>query len=126
MYVIGKTFRFAAAHHLPEMPPGHKCRNIHGHNFTVTLVLAHEHLTDHTQMVRDYGDLAQVKAWIDHTLDHHSLNEVLPQPTAEVLAKYVFDSWALLYSELHTVVVQETPGTMAAYSPHPQPIVWTA
>ena len=44
MYVIGKTFSFAAAHFLTCVPPSHKCARLHGHTYTVTVELAAEHL----------------------------------------------------------------------------------
>ena len=73
---ISKTFGFAAAHHLPALPEGHKCRRPHGHNYTVTLVLAATRLDDR-EMVLDYGELAPVRAWIGKTLDHRDLNSLL-------------------------------------------------
>ena len=36
---ISKTFRVEAAHRLPNVPPGHKCARLHGHNWVVTLHL---------------------------------------------------------------------------------------
>lgn len=35
MYRIGKRFMFEAAHHLPDLPEGHKCARLHGHSYTV-------------------------------------------------------------------------------------------
>jgi len=139
-YVIAKTFRFSAAHHLPQLPHGHPCRNVHGHNFTVTAVLTCSE-PDSNGFVLDYGDLAKFRKWIDTNLDHGKLdlNDYFEKqgwglPTAENLAQRL---WQIAYeilegvtpnggSLLHTMVVQETPGTMAAYSPHPAPLVWTA
>jgi len=36
---IGRTYRFEAARYLPLVPEGHRCRNLHGHNYRVTIVL---------------------------------------------------------------------------------------
>lgn len=125
MYTIAKTFEFSAAHHLPELPEGHKCRNQHGHNFAVTLVLAAEEL-DQYGFVMDYAGLASVREFIDNNLDHKDLNEVLEfDPTAESLAAWMYDVVRTGIPQLHTVVVQETGKTMAAYTPYDQPIVWT-
>jgi hypothetical protein len=33
-------FRFEAAHLLPHVPDGHKCRRLHGHSFKVELAVA--------------------------------------------------------------------------------------
>ena len=116
-YAITKTFTFAAAHHLPQLPDGHKCRRPHGHNYAVTLVLEADHL-DPCGMVTDYGDLDPVKQWIATDLDHRDLNEVLPcLPTAEWLARAVWDRWTKRYPELAEVIVSETPATTASYRP---------
>lgn len=33
MLQVSKEFRFEAAHALPHLPDGHKCRNLHGHSY---------------------------------------------------------------------------------------------
>jgi len=114
-YRISKTFGFAAAHHLPQLPEGHKCRRVHGHNYRLTLVIAGE--LDDRDMVVDYGDLDRVRSWIAKTFDHRDLNQVIDHPTAERLAEYVFTRWAEVYPELVEVVVSETPDTTASYAP---------
>jgi len=139
-YVIAKTFRFSAAHHLPQLAEGHPCRNVHGHNFTVTAVLTCAE-PDSNGFVLDYGDLDGFRTWINDNLDHGKLdlNEYFTEqgwglPTAENLAERLFDvAIEILYELnphtvdlLHTMVVQETPGTMAAYCPTGTPLVWTA
>lgn len=132
-YAIAKTFRFSAAHHLPQLAEGHPCRNVHGHNFTVTLVLS-AHGLDSDGFVLDYGDLAPFKRYVDRHLDHGELdlNEYFAarawgHPTAENLAYRLHDVAKALFGAevVHTVVVQETPGTMASYSDG-KPLVWTA
>lgn len=40
MYRIGKLFRFEAAHHLSDLPEGHKCARLHGHSYTVEISVA--------------------------------------------------------------------------------------
>ena len=34
---LKKEYRFEAAHHLPRVPPGHKCSRLHGHSYRVEL-----------------------------------------------------------------------------------------
>ena len=46
MHAITKAFSFAAAHSLPQLPDGHKCRRVHGHNYEVLVELRSEELDD--------------------------------------------------------------------------------
>jgi 6-pyruvoyltetrahydropterin/6-carboxytetrahydropterin synthase len=119
MFEIAKTFRFAAAHHLPQLPEGHKCRNVHGHNYTVEVRIASEDL-DLYGFVVDYGDLAPVRTYLDSTFDHRDLNAVMPvAPTAELLAVHIHAHiMATLPLPADTTVavrVSETPDTWAEY-----------
>jgi 6-pyruvoyltetrahydropterin/6-carboxytetrahydropterin synthase len=117
MYEIGKTFTFEAAHSLPALPEGHKCRRPHGHSYRVTLVLRTSGLDDYG-FVRDYGELHEFRSWIDAHLDHRDLNTVLPVPTtAEHLARLLYGVAAEFYPETVAVRVQETATTYAEYRP---------
>lgn len=42
-YRIGKSFTFDAAHRLPGLRAGHKCGRLHGHTYTVEVVLTRRH-----------------------------------------------------------------------------------
>lgn len=90
MFKIAKSFEFAASHVLSGLPIDHQCGRLHGHNYVVDVELSAEFL-DSTGFVLDYGELKPVKAWIDSTLDHRHLNEVMGelQPSAEILAKWI-------------------------------------
>lgn len=119
-YTIGKQFSFAASHHLDHLPPGHKCARLHGHTYTVQVLLASEEL-DQAGFVTDYGDLYPLRCYIDASLDHRDLNEVLPiQPSCELLARHLF-CWCRDHLEaghlLIAVRVSESPGTWAEYRP---------
>lgn len=117
MYRIGKTFTFDAAHHLGGLPQEHKCSRRHGHTYRVTLHLEAPAVDD-VGFVVDYGELRPVKDWVDHVLDHRDLNDVLPvNPTAENLARWVYERWAGQYPTLRAVTVKETEATYAEYSP---------
>jgi 6-pyruvoyltetrahydropterin/6-carboxytetrahydropterin synthase len=66
--------------------------------------------------VIDYLDLEPIKHYVDDHLDHQHLNDVLPfNPTAENLAKYLYDTFKPLFAELFKVEVCETPKTKAIY-----------
>jgi 6-pyruvoyltetrahydropterin/6-carboxytetrahydropterin synthase len=68
--------------------------------------------------VTDYRDLDSIKEFIDKSLDHRDLNEVLEiNPTAESLAKLIFTTFRRKYPQLVSVEVSETPKTTARYTP---------
>jgi 6-pyruvoyltetrahydropterin/6-carboxytetrahydropterin synthase len=119
-FTIGKWFTFDAAHSLPHLPTGHKCRRLHGHTYRVQLVLR-GHL-DENGFVTDYGDLRGFQSVIE-SLDHQNLNEVLagliPCTTAEHLAAWLFKQAEALYPNLGVVYVEvrETPNTFARFTP---------
>lgn len=116
VYRISKTFHFSAAHQLNTLPPEHKCSRLHGHNYSVTVVLAADDVDDHG-FVRDYGELAEVRKYLDGRLDHNNLSEIFDWPvTAENLAAFLYNVFKPQFPELDEVVVSETPGTMAMYS----------
>jgi len=114
-YVISKTFRFAAAHHLPQLPEDHKCRRVHGHNYEATIYLTAARLTK--GMVQDYADLDTIGDWLRTVFDHRDLNDALDEPTAENLARAIYEAHHLNFPEMTGVVVHETPGTSASYYP---------
>lgn len=119
MFRIAKKFSFSASHQLFGLPEGHKCGRLHGHNYTVEVVLRSETLNQ-VGFVRDYGDLGVLKKFLDEVLDHQHLNSVLvgtvgAPTTAECLARYL---WALCkwwWPETEEVRVSETENTWASY-----------
>ncbi|MBX7267526.1 6-carboxytetrahydropterin synthase [Micromonospora sp. Llam7] len=120
MYRISKRWTFDAAHHLDGLPDGHKCARVHGHTWAVEVVLAAAALTG-PGFVTDFGELAPLGRYIDDTLDHRDLNEVLDvPPTSENLARHVAD-WFLgnlqaqVAGRLVAVRVSETPTSAAEY-----------
>lgn len=118
MYTISKEFHFSASHVLARLPSWHPCSRMHGHNYVVILELraGDEQLSD-VGFVRDYRELGVVKTWIDDTLDHRHLNDALGDlsPSAEHLARWIFDHWIGEFPELTAVRVSETPKTWAVY-----------
>jgi 6-pyruvoyltetrahydropterin/6-carboxytetrahydropterin synthase len=119
-YRIGRSFTFDAAHHLPGLPEGHKCARVHGHTYTVTVIVESEDLTG-PGFVTDFGELAPLGRYIADRLDHRDLNEVLDvAPTSEHLARHVADWFAehlqpALPGRLVSVRVAETPTSWAEY-----------
>jgi 6-pyruvoyltetrahydropterin/6-carboxytetrahydropterin synthase len=93
MITIAKIFDFDAAHFLPLVPEGHKCRRMHGHTYRaeVRISVADESALDPRGMICDYAEIAAAWAPIHDLLDHRTLNDVpgLENPTTEVLAPWI-------------------------------------
>lgn len=91
---IGRSYQFESAHFLPKVPQGHRCRNLHGHNYRVEVVLHGE--VDERGFVKDFGEIDAEMAPLIATLDHTLLNEVpgLENPTAEIIAQWLLDRLA--------------------------------
>ncbi len=104
-----KEFQFEAAHHLPNVPKGHKCGRLHGHSFLVRLEITSE-VDEHTGWVMDFAELKAAFKPLYERLDHHYLNEIpgLENPTSEVLAKWIWDEMKPLVPELSAVMIKET------------------
>ncbi len=118
MYRISKEFHFSASHQLLDLPDTHQCARLHGHNYVVEVELASATL-DANGFVRDYHELAPLKAYIDDQLDHRHLNDVLNDNmvTAERLAKHFYDWCHARWPETTAARVSETPKTWAEYRP---------
>ena len=79
---------FSAAHHLPQYEGA--CHQLHGHTWKTVFVIDGPVQAD--GMVCDFK---VIKKLLDNNLpDHQLLNELLPNPTAENLAQYLFDKIA--------------------------------
>ncbi len=89
---ISTKLTFEAAHHLPMLPETHKCHRIHGHNYTIEVVLRAP-IDPELGMAFDYADIDHiVDERIIAVCDHRLLNDIpgLENPTAENIA-----IWAL-------------------------------
>jgi len=109
MTEIFREFTFEAAHQLPHVPEGHKCRRLHGHSYRVAIGL--EGPVDPTLgWVQDFGDIKEAWKPIESRLDHYYLNEVpgLDNPTSELLAQWIWLEIAPALPCLAYVRVHET------------------
>lgn len=122
MYRVAKQFSFSASHVLAGLGDDHPCSRLHGHNYVVEVVAEADRL-DERGFVVDFAELDPVKGWIDATLDHRHLNDVLEgQPSAEAIARLTFE-WCRanlpppVAGKVAAVRVWETPRAWAEYRP---------
>ncbi len=116
MYTITKRFDFEASHRLGGLPEGHKCSRMHGHSYRVEIVLESEQL-DERGFVVDYGELKPLGDLIDRRFDHCHLNDFILQPTAENIARTLYEFAVMRWPQTVAVRVSETAKTWATYQP---------
>jgi len=106
---IFKQFTIEAAHHLPNVPEGHKCRRLHGHSFRIEVHVSGP-VAVHEGWVQDFADLGQAFKPIYEQLDHFYLNEIegLENPTSENLARWIWRRLKPGLPGLTSIVVRET------------------
>jgi len=86
---VSKMFKFEAAHSLPYLPEGHKCRRLHGHSYRFEVECEGE--VDDRGFVIDYADIAKAINPLVEKMDHQNLNDLFDfKTTAENLAIYIF------------------------------------
>lgn len=131
MYSATQEFRFCYGHRLLRHPG--KCARLHGHNGVAVVMLRQARL-DAQGMVFDFDLLlAGLGQWLLSTLDHRMLleagdpaldplrasgEELLElgfAPTAENLARLVFDQAKSLGLPVFEVRLVEQPGSVASY-----------
>ena len=110
------AFRFEAAHLLPRVPEGHKCRRLHGHSYAVEVAVRGPVNPD-TGFLVDFDVLEEAWKPVFGALDHHYLNEVpgLDNPTSEHLCKWIWDKMIPLLPQLSKVTVFETTEARCEY-----------
>jgi 6-pyruvoyltetrahydropterin/6-carboxytetrahydropterin synthase len=131
MYRVTKELHFCYGHRLMQYQG--KCRVPHGHNAKVAIDLEAEDL-DPLGMVVDFSEVKRViQRWIDDTLDHRMLlrrDDPLGKwlqamgepcflmdhnPTAEAIARLIYEYAAGQGLPIVEVRVWETPDACATY-----------
>jgi len=114
---IFRVFQVEAAHHLPNVPAGHKCARLHGHSFYIEVHVSGE-VDPQAGWVMDFADLKATFQPLYDQLDHHYLNEIdgLENPTSENLAKWIWQNLAAELPGLSKVVVKETCNAGCVYT----------
>ena len=133
MFRVTKEIHFCYGHRL--LGHGGKCRHLHGHN-GVAVVAVEAPALDRLGMVVDFGDIKRaVGAWVAEALDHRMLlhrdDPVIPElrrlgepfvaldvnPTAENLAKLIYDHAAATGLPVAEVTLWESADSFATYRP---------
>jgi 6-pyruvoyltetrahydropterin/6-carboxytetrahydropterin synthase len=106
---IFKQFSIEAAHWLPNVPEGHKCRRMHGHSFLIEIHVAGP-LDPRLGWVMDFAEIKAAFEPVEAQIDHYCLNDIegLENPTSENLARWIWDRLRLPLPLLSKVVVKET------------------
>ncbi len=114
---LTKTFTFEAAHSLPTFPEGHKCHRLHGHSFKVAVEVAGA-MEPADGVLIDYADIKAAYTPLVKRLDHYYLNEIegLENPTAELLARWIWDRLKPSLPLLSKIIVYETCTSACEYS----------
>lgn len=99
---VKRAFAFEAAHRLPRHPG--KCKDLHGHSYRL-LVTVDRPVDPVTGLAIDFSELkAIVGREVVDVLDHRFLNELIDNPSAEVIAVWI---WERLAAPLHGLVEVE-------------------
>lgn len=110
--IVSKTVYFDAAHHLPGYDG--PCKRIHGHTWKVRVGISGP-VDSKTGMVLDFKDLKKMlEEEVVDRFDHQDLNTFFPNPTAENIARAIFEGikndWMPGWrGELEWVKVWESP-----------------
>ncbi len=131
MFRVTRQIDFCYGHRLLNYDG--KCRYLHGHNGRAEIVIEAPEL-DRLGMVLDFSDIKRVvSTWIDNTLDHRmilhrddpavkilqGMGEPLylmdSNPTAESIAKLIFDFTANAGFPIIEARLWETPNCYATY-----------
>jgi len=135
MFQVTKEIHFCYGHRLLDYDG--KCRYFHGHNGKVEVQLSAAAL-DAKGMVRDFTEIKEIlQSWIDMTLDHRMLlhkkdplKDTLEKagepvyamganPTAENIAKLIYDTAQAKGLPVSSVTLWETPNSFATYCEKP-------
>ncbi len=113
---IFKQFTFDSAHFLPNVPDGHKCKEIHGHTYQLVVYIEGE-LQKDLDWVIDFGELKKVVDPIIKTVDHKLLNNItgLENPTCERIAIWLWNKIKPDVPLLTKIELHETPTSGAIY-----------
>ena len=131
MFRVTREIHFCYGHRLLNYDG--KCRHLHGHNGLIEITIEKKAL-DRLGMVMDFEEIKlKVQRWVDTELDHklilHAKDPLIPalkkdgeplvllesNPTAEAIARHIFDYCRQVKLAVASVRVWETPSSSALY-----------
>lgn len=100
---------FDSAHFLPNVPEGHKCRNLHGHTYRIRIEVKGD-VDPQMEWVIDYGDVKAAWNPIKAQVDHVCLNYIsdLPYTTCERLSEWIYKKLKASLPGLFSIELRET------------------
>jgi 6-pyruvoyltetrahydropterin/6-carboxytetrahydropterin synthase len=106
-------FHFAAAHRLPRYEG--PCFRLHGHNYKFFVAVEGE-VDPKTGMIADFGEIKRIVGErVLARVDHRDLNAILENPTAENIARWIWDELAHDLAGLAEVRLYEIPDSCVTY-----------
>lgn len=104
---LSVDLHFSAAHALPHYDG--PCKRMHGHNYRLQVSIDGA-VSPQTGMIRDFEEIRR-RVWEAALVqcDHHTLNDVHPNPTAENMAMWLFERLAPAIEGLTAVRLWENP-----------------
>jgi 6-pyruvoyltetrahydropterin/6-carboxytetrahydropterin synthase len=116
MWTVTKEFGFEAAHSLPHLPAGHKCREMHGHSYRFRVEVTGE--LDDRGFVLDYAEITAAVKPILEKVDHKNLNAVFKFPTtSEKIAEWLYYEVRKAIPGITRIKLAETPSTTVIFQP---------
>ena len=111
---VTRSFAFEAAHQLPWHPG--KCRRLHGHNYRFEVTV--EGPLDENGVVLDFDELHEVvRREVVERYDHRYLNDLMENPTAELIAAEAWKQLEAAGLELAGLRLWETPDSSVELLP---------
>ena len=113
---IYKEFSFDSAHFLPNVPDGHKCKEMHGHTYRLKVFIEGE-LDPVLGWIMDFKDLKDALMPVIDQLDHKLINNIkgLENPTAENITVWIWQQIKPSLPLLSRIELYETPTTGVIY-----------
>ena len=110
---VKATFDFEAAHRLPRHPG--KCKDLHGHSYHL-VVSVDRPVAGDSGMAIDFSDLKTVvRREVVDRLDHTFINDLIDNPTAEVMAVWIWNALRLPLPGIAEVELWETRSCAVVY-----------